>query len=193
MTKEADNSAVAEPYWLNSQGIFYYFDKKVPLFIDQNDLEKNAACFIAQIRPPYSKKRESNELVYALGIFGDVKRAHQFALEKYLNKPKAIPDERMIKYPIWSTWARYKRDVNHEVVLKFADEINKNGFPNSQIEIDDLWEICYGSQTVDIRRFPDMKDMVGKLKAKGFRVTLWTHPFINKGCDPWYSEAKAKG
>ncbi|XP_004925059.1 myogenesis-regulating glycosidase [Bombyx mori] len=193
VTKEADNSAVAEPYWLNSQGIFYYFDKKVPLFIDQNDLEKNAACFIAQIRPPYSKNRESNELVYALGIFGDVKQAHQFAVEKYLNKPKAIPDERMIKYPIWSTWARYKRDVNHDVVLKFADEINKNGFPNSQMEIDDLWEICYGSQTVDIRRFPDMKDMVGKLKAKGFRVTLWTHPFINKGCEPWYSEAKAKG
>lgn len=35
VTKEADNCGIAEPYWLNSEGIFYYFDKKVPLFIDQ--------------------------------------------------------------------------------------------------------------------------------------------------------------
>jgi alpha-glucosidase (family GH31 glycosyl hydrolase) len=31
------------------------------------------------------------------------------------------------------------------------------------------------------------------LKAKGFRVTLWIHPFINKGCTQWYNEAKSKG
>lgn len=99
----------------------------------------------------------------------------------------------MVKYPIWSTWARYKNDVNHDVVLKFADEINDNGFPNSQLEIDDLWEVCYGSQTVDEDRFPNMKNTVNALKGKGFRVTIWTHPFINKGCEPWYSEALKKG
>lgn len=99
----------------------------------------------------------------------------------------------MITFPIWSTWARYKRDVNHATVLKFADEITHHGFPNSQLEIDDLWETCYGSQIVDERRFPSMKNTVDVLRAKGYRVTMWTHPFINKGCEPWYSEAKAKG
>ncbi|XP_026728034.1 uncharacterized protein LOC113494086 [Trichoplusia ni] len=193
VTKEADNCAVAEPYWLNSEGIFYYFDKKVPLFVDQNDLEKNAACFIAQTKPPYSSKRDKNDLIYAIGIFEDVRQAHEFAVEKYLEKPTGIPDERMITYPIWSTWARYKRDVNHATVLKFADEITHHGFPNSQLEIDDLWETCYGSQIVDERRFPSMKNTVDVLRAKGYRVTMWTHPFINKGCEPWYSEAKAKG
>ncbi|XP_037292253.1 myogenesis-regulating glycosidase [Manduca sexta] len=193
ITKEADNCGVAEPYWLSSEGLFYYFDKKVPLFVDQNDLEKHAACFIAQIKPPYSSKRERNFLVYAIGIFDDVKQAHQYAVEKYLLKPVGIPDERMIQFPIWSTWARYKRSVSHNVVLKYAEEISGYGFPNSQLEIDDLWEVCYGSQTVDVRRFPNLKTTVDALKAKGFRVTMWTHPFINKGCEPWYSEAKAKG
>lgn len=127
------------------------------------------------------------------GIFEDVRKAHEYAVEKYLEKPTGIPDEKMIKYPIWSTWARHKRDVNHDVVLKFADEINKHGFPHSQLEIDDHWETCYGSQTIDEGRFPNMKGTVGQLKEKGFRVTLWTHPFINKGCEPWYSEAKEKG
>lgn len=193
ITKEADNCGVAEPYWLSSEGIFYYFDKKVPLFVDQNDLEKNAACFIAQVKPPYSNKRTKNNLIYAIGIFDDVKKAHEYAVERYLEKPTGYPDERMITHPIWSTWARYKTDVNHDVVLEFADEILKNGFNNSQLEIDDLWEICYGSQTVDVQRFPDMKNTVNLLKGKGFRVTIWTHPFLNKGCEPWYSAAKEKG
>lgn len=193
MTKEADNCGVAEPYWLNSEGIFYYFDKKVPLFVDQNNLEKNAACFIAQIKSPYSSKRAKTDLIYAIGIFDDARKAHEYAVEKYLEKPKGIPDERMITYPIWSTWARYKRDVNHNTVLQFADEITSNGFPNSQLEIDDLWETCYGSQTVDVGRFPNIRNTMAILRAKGYRVTLWTHPFINKGCEPWYSEAKSKG
>lgn len=99
----------------------------------------------------------------------------------------------MITHPIWSTWARYKRDIDHDVVMKFADEILKNNFKNSQFELDDLWEICYGSLTVDTDKFPDMKFTVDSLKKKGFRVTVWAHPFINKGCEPWYSEAKTKG
>ncbi|XP_053611423.1 myogenesis-regulating glycosidase-like isoform X2 [Plodia interpunctella] len=193
VTKEADNCGVAEPYWLNSDGVFYYFDKKVPLFVDQNDLEKNAACFIAQIKAPYTNKRERNDLIYAIGIFEDVRKAHEYAVDKYLNKTSGIPDERMITHPIWSTWARYKRDVNHDVVLKFADEIKANGFSNSQLEIDDLWETCYGSQTVDKKRFPNMKNTVDNLKKKGFRVTIWTHPFINKNCEPYYTEALDKG
>lgn len=129
----------------------------------------------------------------ATGIFEDARKAHEYAVERYLEKPTGTPDEKMIRYPLWSTWARYKRDVSHDVVLKFADEITKYGFPNSQLEIDDLWETCYGSQTIDVDRFPNMKGTVDRLKEKGFRVTIWTHPFINKGCEPWYSEAKEKG
>lgn len=193
VTKEADNCAISEPYWLNSEGVFYYFDKKVPLFVDQNDLEKNAACFVAHIKPPYSNKRESNELSYAIGIFEDVRKAHEYAVDNYLGKPTGIPDERMIAYPIWSTWAKYKTNIDDEVVQQFADEILANNFQSSQLEIDDLWEVCYGSLTIDTSRFPNMRSTVQNLKRKGFRVTVWAHPFINKGCEPWYSEAKQKG
>lgn len=194
ITKEADNCGVAEPYWLNSEGVFYYLDKKVPLFVDQNNREKNAVCFIANVKPPYSNKRHRNVLIYAIGVFDDARKAHEYAVERYLNKPVGIPDEKMVTFPIWSTWAKFKRAIGHNVVLQFADEIIKHGFSNnSQYEIDDLWEICYGAQTVDVRRFPDMKTTVEALKSKGYRVTMWTHPFINKGCEPWYTEAKTKG
>ncbi|CAH1637497.1 unnamed protein product [Spodoptera littoralis] len=193
VTKEADNCGVAERYWLNSAGVFYYFDKKVPLYVDSKNLVNNSACFIAKVQPPYSSKRTRNYLIYDIAIFEDVRKAHEYAVEKYLKKPTGYPDELMIKYPIWSTWARYKRDVNHVVVLEFADEITKHGFPNSQFELDDLWEICYGSLTVNTTRFPSMKETIATLRQKGYRTTMWAHPFLNKGCEPWYTNAKNLG
>ena len=43
----------------------------------------------------------------------------------------------MMKSPIWSTWARYKVNINESVILTYADEILSHGFSNSQLEIDD--------------------------------------------------------
>ena len=50
----------------------------------------------------------------------------------------------MVTQPVWSTWARYKQDINQSVVLDFAHSIKDRGFDNSQVEVDDKWERCYG-------------------------------------------------
>lgn len=191
VTKEADNCGVAERYWLSSEGIFYYIDKKVPLFVDQNSKLNNAACFIASVESPYSlNKRTRNVLIYSIGIFDDARIAHEYAVATYLGKPSGIPNEMMVKYPIWSTWAKYKSAIDHDIVMEFANQIIANGFSNqSQYEIDDLWEICYGSETVDVIPFPSMKNTIAALKNIGYRVTMWAHPFINKNCQPWYNNA----
>jgi alpha-glucosidase (family GH31 glycosyl hydrolase) len=95
----------------------------------------------------------------------------------------------MMTQPVWSTWAQYKADINASVVLGFGQEIAGRGFPASQLEIDDNWEACYGAATFDPVRFPDPARLVGDLKALGFRVTLWVHPFINRDCEDSYTEA----
>ena len=77
-------------------------------------------------------------------------------------------------------------------VLQFAKQIVNNGFNNSQLEIDDNWETCYGSVTFNKSRFANMKKLSNTLKKMGFRVTLWNHPFINLNC-PLQKEAKSKG
>lgn len=46
----------------------------------------------------------------------------------------------MIEKPIWSTWARYKKEISDAVLLEFANEIVDNGF-SGQFEIDDYWEV----------------------------------------------------
>ena len=98
-----------------------------------------------------------------------------------LERPTAIPDERMFRSPIWSTWARYKCDVTQQKVLEFADEIEKHGFTHSQLELDDMYTTKYGEMDFDPAKFPDPKAMVAELKRRGFRFTAWMHPFAN--CD----------
>lgn len=193
ISKEDDNAAVSERYWLNSAGQYIYVQRESPLFVDHHNVLENHICFIAEVAAPYSTKRTHNSLKYDIWFFENAKVAQQHAIDTYLGKPSGIPDYRMIQYPVWSTWARYSREIDQNSLWEFANEIKDSGFPNAQFEIDDLWEICYGSLTVDERKLPDLKQLVQDIKGLGFRVTIWTHPFINKDCDPWYSEALEKG
>jgi hypothetical protein len=50
------------------------------------------------------------------------------------------PDEWIIRHPIWTTWAKYKQDINDDIVVDFAKDIADHGF-TGQIEIDDRWEV----------------------------------------------------
>ena len=57
----------------------------------------------------------------------------------------------MIKSPIWSTWAKFKININETVIINYAKEILGNGFSNSQIEIDDGFDLVL--YTLDSIRF----------------------------------------
>lgn len=182
------NMAVAERYWLSSKGIYIYVDEKSPLFLDQNNYRDKYLCLRAKNKAPY-RNSTNVQLTYTLGIFPDPKSAHKHAVENYLGKPKGHPNERIIRHPIWSTWARYKANITEKKVQTYADEIITHKFNNSQIEIDDKWETCYGSAEFDPVKFPNVTAFVKGLKDKNFRVTLWIHPFINRDCEPAYSTA----
>lgn len=193
VAKMEDNVGVAERYWLNSKGSFIYVEEKTPLFLNQNVDDKNTLCLTVKNQLPYNIRRTTLPFVYYIGVGINSKEVHLKAVDRFLKKPKTYPDERMVRHPIWSTWARYKTDINESIVSKFADEILLNRFNNSQLEIDDDWEVCYGALIFRKSKFPNIKNFTDRLRARGFRVTLWVHPFINKGCEPWYSDAKRLG
>ncbi|XP_030026572.2 myogenesis-regulating glycosidase [Manduca sexta] len=193
ISKEADNSAVFERYWLNSVGQYIYVHPEVPLFVDYHNVVGNHICFIAEVADPYSSRRTHNILKYDIWFFSNPKAAHLHAVNTYLGKPSGLPDYRMIQYPVFSSWARYARGIDQNSLWAFASEIKDSGFPNSQFEIDDLWEICYGSLTVDERKLPNLRQLVQDIKGLGFRVSIWMHPFINQDCEPWYSHALDNG
>lgn len=188
--KELNSAAISERYWLNSAGVFLYVEKEVPLFIDQDE---TTLRLTAKKELPYYSYDEIFEFNYRIGVAKNTKEAHMRAVDKVLNQPVGIPDERMVRYPIWSTWVRYRRPINQQTVLDFASEINAYGFKNAQLDIDDFWENCYGSLMFNTITFPNVTEMTEQLREMGFRVTLWIHPFINKNCQPWYTEALSKG
>ncbi|XP_050451127.1 myogenesis-regulating glycosidase isoform X4 [Cataglyphis hispanica] len=181
------NMALSERYWLSSKGISILVNETSPLFLDQNNYRDNHLCLIAKNKAPY-RHRRIVQFDYKLGVFLNPKAAHQ-DMVKILGKPMGQPNQRMIRHPIWSTWARYKTNVTEKIVESYADEIIANKFNNSQIEIDDNWETCYGSAVFDPVKFPNVSALMQRLKQKDFRVTLWIHPFINQGCEPAYSTA----
>nr|CAD7404926.1 unnamed protein product [Timema cristinae] len=193
ITKLDQYQAVAEPYWVTSRGVYIYVDDEVPLFVDVNNHEDNGVCLIARRSDPYLPNIPNLTLSYRLCTLDNAREAQLHAVNNYLRKPMGIPDERMLTHPVWSTWAKYKKNIDADLVREFADNIVEHGFNNSQLEIDEQWERCFGSLEFDETKFPDVKNLTDYLKSRGFRVTLWTPPFINVGCEPYYSHALEKG
>ena len=70
-------------------------------------------------------------------------------------------------------------NINQEIIIEFANDILKNGFPISQLEIDDKWVTEHGDLTPDPNKFPDLAAMTEQLHEMGIKVTIWTHPFFN--------------
>ena len=190
--KEQDYQSIAERYWLSSEGVYIFVEEGVPLFIDLNSEQDKHICFKAKNAAPYPRETIPF-LNYTICTYENARVAHENAIQDVLGKPSGYPDETMIRYPIWSTWAKYKTVIDEARVLEFADAIVEHNYPNSQLEVDDRWEVCYGALTFDKTRFPAMKNLTSFLKTKGFRTTLWVHPFIALDCEPWHSEALEKG
>lgn len=186
------NMGLAERYWLSSKGMYILVNEKDPLFLDQNNYKDSGLCLVSKNKKAY-RTRTDITLNYEIGLFKDSRAAHEYVVKNHFGKPTGHPDERMVQHPIWSTWARYKVNINDTVVMQFADEIISNGYNNSQLEIDDNWETCYGSATFDTNKFKNISELNAALKKKGFRVTLWIHPFINEDCTEAYNHALTNG
>jgi alpha-glucosidase (family GH31 glycosyl hydrolase) len=111
-------------------------------------------------------------------------------LVKHFGHPAEIPPEELFTKPTWTTWARYKTAINQDVVLKFADEIIAHQYPYGVMEIDDRWQVYYGDLEFDPQRFPNPKQMVSELHAKGFKVTTWVIPFLDEDSNAFAEGAK---
>ncbi|XP_076252804.1 myogenesis-regulating glycosidase-like [Rhynchophorus ferrugineus] len=190
--KKSDNFAIAERYWLNSNGTFIFLDDTVPLWVNQNSKLQGQVCFKAEAVSPYVN-REQVELSYVIKVYDDAKEAHLKAINDYLGKPTGYPNEKMVAEPIWTTWAKYKQGINDNIVLQFANDIRSHGYQGGQLEIDDAWETCYGAQTFRTDNFGDISNTVKSLKDNNWRVTLWIHPFVDDTCQDNSNYGKEHG
>ena len=79
--------------------------------------------------------------------------------------------------PIWCAWG-YGRSVQLKQVYDTLPTAKKLGF--AWVTLDDGWQNNYGDWAVDPKKFPngdaDMKALVDRIHAEGFRAQLWWSP-----------------
>ncbi|KAM9168355.1 LOW QUALITY PROTEIN: myogenesis-regulating glycosidase-like [Mergus octosetaceus] len=153
----------------------------VPFHLGFNATERTLffqACCRDSPYKPLPGQQPFPELSYRVCVGSDVTSIPKYMVCRYFNKPSKIPIENAFRYPIWSTWALYKNDIDQDKLLRFSEKIKKYHF-NSHIEIDDMYTQACGGFDFDPVKFPNVTEMFAKLREDGFKVTLWTHPFIN--------------
>ncbi|HVG42997.1 MAG TPA: glycoside hydrolase family 31 protein [Chitinophagaceae bacterium] len=105
--------------------------------------------------------------------------AYVAAKDKHFPASGKTPNPLMFKQPQYNMWIELNYYQTQEKVLRYADDVLKNGFPAGVFMIDDNWSKAYGTFEFDASKFPDPKKMVDELHAKGFKVMLWLTPFIS--------------
>ncbi|PKK18212.1 putative family 31 glucosidase KIAA1161 [Columba livia] len=173
---------ILERYWLSSKAAAIKINDSVPFHLGFNATERTLFFQARYKDSPYKPppgQQPFPELSYRVCVGSDVTSIHKYMVRRYFNKPSKIPAENAFRYPIWSTWALYKKDIDQDKVMHFARNIKKYRFNCSHIEIDDTYTQAYGDFDFDPVKFPNVTEMFAKLREDGFKVTLWTHPFIN--------------
>ena len=181
--------SVLERCWFNSKGIAILVNESVPLHVSWNKGGDGRFCLKAD-KQGYPTSTVPHHITYRICSGEHARDIHAHVMKHFFQLPIDIPDVRMIKEPIWSTWARYKKAVNQSVVLEFAKQIQQYGFPRGQIEIDDSYSTKYGDFDFDPVKFSNPQWLIDQLHKEGFRVTLWVHPFANTDSEAFQSGMK---
>ncbi len=120
-----------------------------------------------------------------------LREAYLYANGKYFPPSGKIPDPLLFTSPQYNTWIELQYDQNEKDILKYAENIIKNGFPAGVIMIDDNWQERYGTWSFDCKKFSDPAGMIEKLHGMGFKVMLWIVPFISAD-SPVFRELEEK-
>jgi len=90
---------------------------------------------------------------------------------------KRPPDAFFVK-PQFNSWIELTYSQSQKALESYAENLQKAGYGCGIFMIDDGWAPYYGKWEFNAEAFPDPAAMVKKLHAYGFKVMLWTCPFI---------------
>ncbi|XP_046346310.1 myogenesis-regulating glycosidase-like [Haliotis rufescens] len=193
-THKSDIGGVIERYFINSNGVGIRISNDVPLYVSMNQSGDGEVCLVSKSQgyPYMNNNNVLPELNYTICRASNIKLLHDAMSRRYIDRPENIPDEKMFRFPVWSTWAQFNKNINETLLMEFAKAIKENDFSYSQIEIDDDWTPLYGDQEFDINKFPDPGKMIRTLNNMGFRVTVWVHPFMEVNSKAYKEAAREK-
>ncbi|XP_020797007.1 myogenesis-regulating glycosidase-like [Boleophthalmus pectinirostris] len=173
---------ILERYWLSSNATAIKINDSVPFHLGWSEQDRTLRFQAQYLKSPFRPEEGQQavpELSYRVCVGSDVTSIHKIMVRRYFPKPIKVPSPELFRHPVWSTWAIHKSAISQEKLLQFASDISKHGFASSHLELDDRYTVDYGEFDFDPQKFPNATGMFDKLRADGFKVSLWTHPFIN--------------
>lgn len=90
-----------------------------------------------------------------------------------------VPPSEFFAEPQFNTWIELLHEQTEENILAYANAIKQQGYPAALLMIDACWHEYHGSWKFHAAKFNDPKKMVDKLHQMGFKVMLWTCPFVS--------------
>ena len=161
----------AAPFFISDKGRFIWSEKPLKVEIRNGHLlvDSRGADVIA-------------------GKAGETLRdAYMHGSRNFFPPSGKTPDPLLFTSPQYNTWIELQYDQNEKDILRYAENIRKNGFPAGVLMIDDNWQQRYGTWKFDCEKFSDPPGMMKRLHSMGFRVMLWMVPFISAD-SPVYRE-----
>ena len=136
------------------------------------------SCF--KIDAKYGKLSISTEgAVELIEAGSNLKETFLAAAKEHFAPQRGIPPREFFETPQYNTWIELRYNQNQADVLKYAHGLIENGYPAGILMIDDCWQKYYGCWEFEKERFPDPKGMVDELHGLGFKVMLWTCPYVS--------------
>jgi alpha-glucosidase (family GH31 glycosyl hydrolase) len=205
---------ILEPLWLTATGVGVWIAPTAPNAFSMSLNAPPAGAPVAEWRPalnvtipsaqrPNAVRDVGGDGLLALRFSGDriqvrffVGRTLREVQQRFValvGHPRTAPSTRHLALPIWTTWARFKQEIDQSRCLQFVREIRAAGFPIGTLEIDNRWQTAYGDIEFDASRFPDPRRLIDQLHAEGIEVTAWLVPFINPAATTTLAEAAREG
>ncbi|CAH1250756.1 KIAA1161 [Branchiostoma lanceolatum] len=176
---------VAERFFFSSKGVAIVVDDVTPLHVSINQSGDGKLCLMANYTSDYpgypSPGGRRPVLQYTVCSGRNALDIHEHMYSRFYGRLNAVPDTRMLEFPVWSTYARYGPNISENTVGEFAFQIFDYNLTGSNMFIDDSWEGKYGDLTFNRSafEFPDPSNLIRYLHQKGLEVSMWVTPFIN--------------
>ena len=122
---------------------------------------------------------DDGKVVLSEDVGKTLAEAFRFASKTYFPPTGEEPELLYFASPQYNTWIELTYHQNEKDILAYAQSMLDHGLPPGIFMIDDTWQLGYGVWEFDPRRFHDPKGMVDRLHAMGFKVLLWTCPYVS--------------
>ena len=122
---------------------------------------------------------KSDGVIELIEAGNTLKEAFLAACQNHFPPQRGIPPREFFEVPQYNTWIELTYNQNQADILRYAHGLIDNSYPAGILMIDDMWQKYCGCWEFDRDRFFDPKAMCDELHALGFKIMLWTCPYVS--------------